>query len=495
MAAATRSGGGAAEVDAKAMGGEYSEMLKKPMEEFKLLLPAGEYRDMQQLCKFIGISAQGSRAELDRRVLEYKQKLDVGEVDAPRSPEGREGRARSPRHGVAAAASRSVAPQVSASVAASEAAAASRAAAASLMPGALPPATPGPSQPTHVGAAIPPPASSPHADMAVDSDAEEEPVPQQQPVAPQMPQHPQPIHLSPVVARHKAKFQELFARNRAPLPPLEAIPALPTDSTSAEVLQTLANGMNTLITGVNELRVSCADTVKVKDLEAFREIQSEEFREMVTVHTEPIKAEVAEVKVDVVHHDARITKLEAQVKELQGGGEKARKRALDENDPAFKQIAFVGFKLADLEQRAAMARTFVEAHAKDAKITNVETIMNGPWKQRKPTGVLVVEFASRDVRDRALKAVDGKEFKDGNEALKIQRARTRAQRARNWALRKAEELAKIEAQRRGVSGAARIDFMMPTRKVFIGEELAFVQQKDELRGQFVDVFAGCVLPP
>ena len=79
--------------------------------------------------------------------------------------------------------------------------------------------------------------------------------------------------------------------------------------------------------------------------------------------------------------------------------------------------------------------------------------------------------------------------------LKIDRARTRTQRARNWALRKAEELAKIEAQRRGVTGPARIDFTMPVRRVFVGDELAFAQKKDELRGTFVDVFAACALPP
>ena len=79
--------------------------------------------------------------------------------------------------------------------------------------------------------------------------------------------------------------------------------------------------------------------------------------------------------------------------------------------------------------------------------------------------------------------------------LKVQRARTRAQRARNWALRKAEELAKIEAKRRGISGTTGIDVTMPQRKVLIDDELVFLQERDELRGQFVSRFTECVLPP
>ena len=123
--------------------------------------------------------------------------------------------------------------------------------------------------------------------------------------------------------------------------------------------------------------------------------------------------------------------------------------------------------------------------------------MSGPWKGRKPTSTVVMEFFSRDARDVALTAAKNqKVFDSGSDlGLKIDRARTKAQRARNWALRKAEELAKVEAQKRGVVGAARIDFTMPVRRVYVGDELAFAQKKDELRGTFVDVFAACVLPP
>ncbi len=475
--------------------------------------------DLQAMCRILGQPEKGLKAELISRIATCE---GVGEVltrdDRYRSPVGTRGaatvRASAPANvpslpGSESTGSNSAAGSGSSSaqgltttqaaqpatvtnaVKAHEQAQLSRAQAASLtFP--VPGGQPSPLQPLPgVGATIPPPASSPHADMAVDSQEEDELVPQQQPVAPQQPQHPQPIHLSPVVARHKAKFQELFARNRAPLPPLEAIPALPTDAASSEVLQTLANGMNTLITGVNELRVSCADTVKVKDLETFREIQSEEFREMVTVHTEPIRRDVAD-------QGARIQKLEAAIERIPSSGtsEASLMRIMNETDPAFRQIAFTGFKITDLQKRNRILREFAAQHFGEITIAHAETIMNGPWKGRKPTSTAVVEFFSRDARDAALAIAKSKKVLDGptDLGLTIDRARTKVQRSRNWALRKAEELAKVEAHRRGISGAARIAWEMPVRRVYIGDELAFAQKATELRGIFVDAFAACALP-
>ena len=80
-------------------------------------------------------------------------------------------------------------------------------------------------------------------------------------------------------------------------------------------------------------------------------------------------------------------------------------------------------------------------------------------------------------------------------ALKVERARTRSQRARNLAIRKAEELAKVFAQKNGISGAASIDWTMPVCKVLVGEKVAFTQQQNEVRGVFVDDFSAIELPP
>ncbi len=230
-------------------------------------------------------------------------------------------------------------------------------------------------------------------------------------------------------------------------------------------------------------------------------MQSEELKDMVAVHLVPIHEDLGEIKLRAELQDNRIAAIEERVDrfERSGGGidDVERIKFMNENDPAFKQIAFSGFKLSDMKKRVQILKDFALTHFADQNIANIETIMNGPWKGRKPTSTVVMEFFSRDARDVALTAAKNqKVFDSGSDlGLKIDRARTKAQRARNWALRKAEELAKVEAQKRGVVGAARIDFTMPVRRVFVGDELAFAQKKDELRGIFVDVFAACVLPP
>ena len=77
---------------------------------------------------------------------------------------------------------------------------------------------------------------------------------------------------------------------------------------------------------------------------------------------------------------------------------------------------------------------------------------------------------------------------------KFKSARTKVQRARNWALRKAEELIKVEANSRSISGLVRIHFEMPIRKVLVGEAVVFQQLRNELRGEFVGEFSVLALP-
>ena len=90
--------------DSSAGGFESFVALSLPMltEQIK----TGDYRQIQELCRFIGISAKGARPELEIRILDFKSKLDAGEVTLPTSgtapastPERREGRKRSPHRG------------------------------------------------------------------------------------------------------------------------------------------------------------------------------------------------------------------------------------------------------------------------------------------------------------------------------------------------------------------------------------------------------------
>ena len=155
-------------------------------------------------------------------------------------------------------------------------------------------------------------------------------------------------------------------------------------------------------------------------------------------------------------------------------------------------------KKDDIKKQIALLKDFARKHFNDdeQRIANIESIMHGPWKQRKPTGTVVTEFFSRDVRDKAMEIAKLHKVMDGQTALdlKIERARTKSQRARNWALRKAEELAKVLAHKRSIPGTARIDFSMPVRRVLVGDMVAFTQQKDEFRSQFIEDFSLLKLP-
>ena len=43
-------------------------------------LKTGDYKQIQEFCRFLGITVKGARAELERRILEFKLKLDASEV-------------------------------------------------------------------------------------------------------------------------------------------------------------------------------------------------------------------------------------------------------------------------------------------------------------------------------------------------------------------------------------------------------------------------------
>ena len=48
-------------------------------------LKTGDYRQIQELCRFMGISAKGARPELEIRILDFKSKLKGGSFARVRS--------------------------------------------------------------------------------------------------------------------------------------------------------------------------------------------------------------------------------------------------------------------------------------------------------------------------------------------------------------------------------------------------------------------------
>ena len=65
------------------------------------------------------------------------------------------------------------------------------------------------------------------------------------------------------------------------------------------------------------------------------------------------------------------------------------------------------------------------------------------------------------------------------------RARLQVQKDRNWAFGKAFELVKLRASTEFPNAPVEFDWTMPTRRILVNGEAAFVQPKDSLRGSFV----------
>ena len=126
---------------------------------------------------------------------------------------------------------------------------------------------------------------------------------------------------SPITNRYKDKFRAFGERDRPGAVALEKITDLPTGAdSSAATLQTLANGMNTLITGINAMNETLRNTVKLKDLQEFREMQSEEIKEVARAVADervaPVVAEVEELSKGQARLDDRVVRLEAQMAAL-----------------------------------------------------------------------------------------------------------------------------------------------------------------------------------
>ncbi len=371
-------------------------------------------KDLQAIARIVGIPEIGTKADLIDRIVDCDS---FGEVET------RDGRFRTPDHGriasnlrasacsevplqpvpdlpgsTSAGSGSSSAQELKQQVAATAAAAHDQhqhnlAVAASLAPGTPSPPPPGPTNTKHNEIAPP-------GNMSVDS-----PQAASQRPKPVVPAASQPVGVSPVVSRYKEKFRLFVERERQSLPPLQSVPALPASESSSAALKPLVDGMNTLIAGVNDMRETLQDTVKLKDLQEFREMQSEEMKDMVAVHLVPIHEDLGEIKLRAELQDNRIAAIEERIHRFErsegGVGEAERMKLMNENDPACKQIAFSGFKIGDLKKRVQILKDFATKHFADLNIANVETIMNGPWKGRKPTSSVVMEFFSRDARDIA----------------------------------------------------------------------------------------------
>ncbi len=427
-----------------------------------------------------------------------------------KSPEGRTGRARSPRRAVAAPQSRASA--VSEAVEAAERVTAARAASAGLIPGAMPPAQPGPSQPTIAGAAVPPPGVSIEVieEMAVDAAGDMDPLTKVDPWGkisssstglpggiPVLPGAPFVLHnphgllhdphvgaagrLGTPLAEVKNRSEAARSALRGLVGPQQA-PPMP----GSTVLEpTNADLMNKL-DKQSELMTALLSAVALKEDVRAAQIEVEEKIDAVDTKLG--------VRLDKV--ESRMDKFEANpgAKGVAVEDDDTRLIAMmDATDRAFQRIAVMGFDNKDTEDfRVERMVSFMQEHFPEDKYKTayVGHIKRGPHDKRVLTDVGFIEFFDKEIRDEILKKIQANKAKfslkngSGN-ALTFNRARLKSQSKRYSSLMRAKDLIKKKYEGQGKKIEHTTE--LPTCTVTVNGVTAFTQ---DYKSQFKGTFCG-----
>ncbi len=459
----------------------YAEILALPTPQLEATLAQGEYSDVQALCKHAGLSAKGTRSELERRIIEHAtEQLEA--APSAKSPERRAGRARSPKHGAAAAAVRTAVQddEIAAAQAAKEdelirdrAARASLTRPRGLAPGAPPAAVSGPSRPVGPGVAVPPPSTLPKG-MDIDSGTGSyygTPLGKTQ--------RSEGVHsgFTPQLHEKRLTLEEFLAGSESKLESLPVPPPLPGNAPVDPALQALLDGQAALIKGVNELR---ANVVTRDALAKFYELQSQEMQTFVLAETAPLHSGLSRVASDVtllsqtaVKDTNRIDALEARVNSGTGG------YARDKFDPAYQRVSFTQFPENILQSEKIR-------HIEEFMAKNFQDLRYAYIDSHSPK-TFFVHFGTPKNAKKVLDAVKQKSLKFGMPGVKILPALTSIDVSRNWALREAKEIIEKDARSRGKSVDVR---KAKGRGLYIDEEAVFLQKhRYEPRGQFEGKYA------
>ncbi len=512
MAAAERG----AEVEITVHATSFDSILALPWDEFQSTLAQGEYSDIQGMCKHLGLNAKGARAELERRLLEHvKDKIETGDSVVADSPEGRGGRVRASRPGVAAAIVRSTAakeekgtkPKIQEAmdidprllnaaeaqafgVAGSGAASSTTNSELFKMPGAAPSASGGPAP---------------------------------WPMAPQMPQFPAQnafIGTPAPVARASAQSTPVLVR---PVAPVQTTPLAEVRARAASVraaLEASAPGPpkvdpqlkdgekeqaeaaardyepsnKDIMTAITSMRQEMVvrDDIKADVMEALQPVNArlDAADDRVTQALEETKnlhERTVILETGAIQEFDRVGKLETEITELRrlvetSTGGVFRK---DKHDPALVRISFTNFpaKMTDTEKITEM-EGFMKKYFSDVRI------MHSDHFNEKAS---FVQVGTQKIAQRVTDKVKAQKlalakYRD----VKIKPATTGIDLSRNWALGTAEDLIRKHAKAQGKDIEVKKG---KDRGVHVGKEPAFVQkQRYDPRGAFQGEFTDLQLP-
>ena len=245
---------------------------------------------------------------------------------------------------------------------------------------------------------------------------------------------------------------------------------------------------------VAEMRsMSLAQAQNFKSLSGQLALQAAQFKS-------DLDALRAEMVTRTMHEEleTRVSTLRKEVDKLSNGGatnaEMNRLRQqVNRLDPANRSLCFLGFKTTDLEKRVQCAKDFLKKIGLEDSIRAFEHVSTGPPDKRVPSSVMIVELASRSVRELALKSQEEADsiLNAGDlGTLKVGRAKTSVQMQRNSFLRKALEIIKKDVRFKGKSPEIhwKIDGSRD-RTIMSGGQVVFTQTPIEMEGSFSAPFA------
>ena len=246
--------------------------------------------------------------------------------------------------------------------------------------------------------------------------------------------------------------------------------------------KTPGSGSNTGLPEVlAELKALREQQVTKADLANLRQDMLQSTAELLDTKLAPLQQELEDLKRKQGLLEAKHKALEAEVKDLkkkQGNTPPTTSTTLPflppALDPATKRAAFVGWPdTVAADDRLQQMEALLTSTFPDFKPLTYLNDYKGPYNNRKLGSVSYVEFGNQDTARNFVKAVEerGVTVQSKEKQLLVKQAQTQKQKARNWALRKAEELVKGKPEATGVK------LEWKKRKVIAEGEDAFTQER------------------
>ena len=174
---------------------------------------------------------------------------------------------------------------------------------------------------------------------------------------------------------------------------------------------------------------------------------------------------------------------------LEGSLPRDLQSLLNNLDPAFKQIAFVGFTddISALD-RADLIKEFCRNKLPGFVVPDVGHFPKGPINNRTLSPASFAEFKDADSARAALRFIRDNNLTlgaSGNNKLKIKATQSQLNKRRDFALRNADRLIKADPASNGK--IVKIEFK--DRQVKLDDNIVFSQEKHEVGGTFSGDFS------